>query len=634
MGRIHRMSEPLANKIAAGEVVERPASIVKELVENAIDAAAKQIRIEVEEGGLQKIKVTDDGHGFEPDDCELAFERHATSKIKDEPDLFHIRTLGFRGEALPSIASVSHIEMRTATEHGEGRRLVLHGGQIIESGSAHGRRGTEMVVTNLFYNTPARLKHLKTIHTELANITDTLNKIALAHPEVRLELFHNEKMLLHTSGSGDVAQVLASIYGVQTARASLPLDASSLDYEVKGRLVKPEITRAGRQYVYLLINGRYIRNYAIFNAVLKGYHTLLPIGRYPIAVIQITMDPTLIDVNVHPAKLEARLSKEKELCELIEQAVKQTFHREQLIPAVQKKAREEKPYSEQQALDLSPYTSAHRQEVAAHQVERSATYAPIVKEEKRSSAAVDVLEQHVEPDTSPVLYEEEPVETERSMAAEVQSDEVLAEALEPAEVEPEQPQRRMPALYPIGQMHGTYIMAQNETGLFIIDQHAAQERIKYEFYREKVGETAQEVQELLMPMTFEFTASEAAIIDNFQEELARIGLQFEPFGEHSYIVRAHPQWLPSGKEQETIEDIVQQILEDGKVSVKKLREDLAIMMSCKKSIKANRHLRMDEIEALLDQLAKAEDPFTCPHGRPVIIQFTTYEMEKMFKRVM
>jgi len=640
MGRIHRMSEPLANKIAAGEVVERPASVVKELVENAIDAHAKQIRIEVEEGGLQKIKVIDDGHGFEPDDCELAFERHATSKIKDEPDLFRIRTLGFRGEALPSIASVSHIEMRTASEHGEGRRLVLHGGQIISSGASHGRQGTELIVTNLFYNTPARLKHLKTIHTELANITDVLNKIAFAHPEVRLELLHNNKTLLHTNGSGDIAQVLASIYGVQTARNALPLSANSLDYELKGHVIKPEITRAGRHYVYLLINGRYIRNYTIFNAVLKGYHTLLPIGRYPIAVIHVIMDPTLMDINVHPAKLEVRLSKEKELCELIEQTIKDTFHREQLIPAVQRNARKEKPYSKQQALELSPFVSNRSQETVSQQNERSIAKASLVKEENANA----LKSQDGEADLQRVSKQVDAFHEETDDAQDVLASALAhgrarfsrssLEKLDPTELESKRDEHRMPALYPIGQMHGTYIMAQNETGLFIIDQHAAQERIKYEFYREKVGETAQEAQKLLMPMTFDFTASEIAIIENFQEELTRIGLPFEPFGEHSYILREHPRWFPPGKEQETIEDIIQQILEDGKVSVKKLREDLAIMMSCKKSIKANHHLHMDEIVALLDQLTKAEDPFTCPHGRPVILQFTTYEMEKMFKRVM
>ncbi|GGH88776.1 DNA mismatch repair protein MutL [Pullulanibacillus pueri] len=645
MGRIHRMSEPLANKIAAGEVVERPASIVKELVENAIDAAAKKILVEVKEGGLESIKITDDGHGFEPDDCEIAFERHATSKITDEPDLFHIRTLGFRGEALPSIASVSHIEMRTATEKGEGRRLVLHGGQIVESSSAHGRRGTEITVTQLFYNTPARLKHLKTIHTELANITDTMNKLALAHPEVRFELIHNEKSLLRTNGSGDFAQVLAAIYGMRTAKDSFYMEASSLDFEVKGRLVKPEITRAGRQYVYLLINGRYIRNYAIFNAVLRGYHTLLPIGRYPIAVIQITMDPTLIDVNVHPAKLEARLSKEKELCELIEKAVRETFHKQRLIPQIERKEKAEKPVSEQQRIDFSektpvnfasspqtsqssqwvketPSTETQFQDWTKEENERASD----LRDERNETFETFVSSYHQQPESQRTVEEREPSTEETPPATESLT---VGEERETA-----LPSRRMPVLYPIGQMHGTYIMAQNENGLYIIDQHAAQERIKYEFFREKVAETANEVQELLIPMTFEFSSSEVAIIETYLEELRRIGLEFEAFGHNSYIVRSHPQWFPKGKEEETIEDIVNQILEDGKVSIKELREDLAIMMSCKKSIKANRHLRQDEIQALLDQLAEAQDPFTCPHGRPVIITFTTYEMEKMFKRVM
>jgi DNA mismatch repair protein MutL len=743
MGRIKKMDERLANKIAAGEVVERPASIVKELVENALDAGATSVQIEVEEGGLRKIKVTDNGHGFLPEDCEAAFERHATSKIRDEHDLFHIRTLGFRGEALPSIASVSRVELLTGTGEGPGRSLVIQGGEILESGLAPSNRGTEMTVTQLFYNTPARLKHLKTIHTELANITDVVNRLALASPDVRFLLTHDGKILLRTNGNGDLAQVLAAIYGYRTAKASLSFSEESLDFKVYGRLVKPEITRAGRQYVYLFINGRFIRHYGLFNAVLRGYHTLLPIGRYPIAVIHIETDPALIDVNVHPAKLEARISKEKELCELVERAIRETFHKERLIPSVGARPKGEKGRSEQQAFRFETFSdgSAAAEPSARDYVKETSPLwtdgeggaekkasAPGTPDGDRRPAAderetdgdnrmpelgkpADEDRKHSAPhgderdfDRSGAPAEQVVPEAERTAASRprpVEADDQSARpdgdgavqtassigsgcpafherphdtaALHPPEFGPEEEERpangftkdradaterqavhpdglpetagtgpttearrggRMPVLYPIGQLHGTYILAQNESGLYLIDQHAAQERIKYEYFREKVAETDPEVQELLLPLTFEFSAAEYAIIEQYFEFLKSLGFAVEPFGPRSIIVRAHPRWLPRGREKEMIEAIVQELLERGNVSVKELREDLAIMMACKKSIKANHHLRPEEIEALLADLAKAEDPFTCPHGRPVIVHISTYELEKMFKRVM
>lgn len=618
MGVIKKLSETLANKIAAGEVVERPASVVKELVENAIDADATSVVIEVEEGGLKTIKITDNGRGFAPEDCQIAFERHATSKIREDSDLFHIATLGFRGEALPSIAAVSYLELTTSDGEHPGTHLVLQGGHVIQSGLAQSRKGTEIKVDRLFYNTPARLKYLKSIHTELGKITDVVNRMALAYPNVRFTLIHEQKTLFQTNGSGDLNHVLAAIYGIRTAKASIPFNGESLDFKVEGLAVHPQISRAGRQYVYIFINNRFIKNYPIFNSIMDGYHTLMMIGRYPICVLHIQMDPSLVDVNVHPAKLEARISKENELCALISETIRTAFHHERLIPSVAGKPHmTDRPKTEQQTLDFSP----------------SAITGPEfpVTEELPSEA----IQEHVysekvhEPTTS--SFESAPAFN--AIAAAFQEDARLADEQEELGVHDEQPQMRMPKLYPIGQMHGTYIFAQNEDGLYIIDQHAAQERIKYEYFREKVGETAREVQELLVPMTFEFTASEYETVNEYQDYLRDIGLNFESFGSRSLIIRSYPTWIPKGKEEEMINDIVHQLIESGKVSIKKLREKLAMMMSCKKSIKANHYLRPDEIQALLDSLSKAQDPFTCPHGRPVLVHFTPYEMEKMFKRV-
>ncbi|OBW54318.1 DNA mismatch repair protein MutL [Bacillus safensis] len=633
MAKIIQLSDDLSNKIAAGEVVERPASVVKELVENAIDAKSTVIEIDVEEAGLSSIRIIDNGVGIDAEDCKLAFQRHATSKIKDENDLFRVRTLGFRGEALPSIASVSHLEMKTSTGEGAGTHLALQGGKIISEKKTSGRRGTEIVVTNLFYNTPARLKYMKTVHTELGNISDVVNRIALAHPEVSIRLRHQGKILLQTNGNGDVRHVLAAIYGTAVAKKMLPLHVQSLDFEVKGYISLPEVTRASRNYMSSVVNGRYVKHFPLVKAIHEGYHTLLPIGRHPITFIEMKMDPILVDVNVHPSKLEVRLSKEQELHELIKQGIKGVFQKQQLIPSasVPKKAPMPAVKNEQQSLT---FDAKQRKSSPA---ETPLTYQPEPLEsivyETSHTDAYGMPKQEKTEASSPVCYEEassERVHLEESAASLEYEETVLHEEM--TETIPEN--ERVPVMYPIGQMHGTYILAQNERGLYIIDQHAAQERIKYEYYREKVGEIKQEVQEMLVPLTFHYSKNDMLIIEEHKDILAKVGVFLEPFGSGSYIVRSHPQWFPKGEEAELIEEIIEQVLNEKRVDIKKLREEAAIMMSCKGSIKANRHLRHDEIKALLDELRQTKDPFTCPHGRPIIIHHSTYEMEKMFKRVM
>ena len=620
-----QLSDELSNKIAAGEVVERPASVVKELVENAIDANSTVIEIELEEAGLSKIRILDNGDGIASEDCLTAFKRHATSKIKTEQDLFRIRTLGFRGEALPSIASVSMLELKTSTGEEAGTHLKLRGGEIVHHELTSSRKGTELVIENLFFNTPARLKYMKTVNTELGNVTDVVNRLAMSHPEVSIRLMHQGRQLLYTNGSGDVRQVLAAIYGMAVAKKMIPINVQSLDYEVNGYVALPEITRASRNYMSTIINGRFVKNYGLLKAVQQGYHTLLPIGRFPIVFLTITMDPLLVDVNVHPAKLEVRLSKEAELFELIEQGVKAAFKKQQLIPdaVVPTKSKSAVQPTEQQT-----FTFDHQSKPSGYQPSNTVRE-PSFKE---APARVDEIMPPVK--TEVIRQDEELEPTFREIEHYEESVEENAPIPEPNHSAKEQPEPRVPAMYPIGQMHGTYILAQNEKGLFIIDQHAAQERIKYEYFKRKLGEVDSEVQELLMPLTLEFSGNEALILEEYKDMLAEVGVFLEPFGQNSYIVRSHPQWFPKGEEQETIEEMIQQIFTMKRVNIEKLREEAAIMMSCKGSIKANHHLRNDEIFALLETLRKTTDPFTCPHGRPIIIHHSTYEMEKMFKRVM
>nr|WP_254150358.1 DNA mismatch repair endonuclease MutL [Bacillus subtilis] len=627
VAKVIQLSDELSNKIAAGEVVERPASVVKELVENAIDADSTVIEIDIEEAGLASIRVLDNGEGMENEDCKRAFRRHATSKIKDENDLFRVRTLGFRGEALPSIASVSHLEITTSTGEGAGTKLVLQGGNIISESRSSSRKGTEIVVSNLFFNTPARLKYMKTVHTELGNITDVVNRIALAHPEVSIRLRHHGKNLLQTNGNGDVRHVLAAIYGTAVAKKMLPLHVSSLDFEVKGYIALPEITRASRNYMSSVVNGRYIKNFPLVKAVHEGYHTLLPIGRHPITFIEITMDPILVDVNVHPSKLEVRLSKETELHDLIRDGIKDVFKQQQLIPSAQL------PKKSAPAIKNEQQFITFDEKPAEKKVPEKST-APSYSPMKLSSVVKEPVD--VEEELPPLQFDAPPiVDQEQTLEVSDVSEEQPETFEQECHEEQQQPaSERVPIMYPIGQMHGTYILAQNENGLYIIDQHAAQERIKYEYFREKVGEVEPEVQEMIVPLTFHYSTNEALIIEQHKQELESVGVFLESFGSNSYIVRCHPAWFPKGEEAELIEEIIQQVLDSKNIDIKKLREEAAIMMSCKGSIKANRHLRNDEIKALLDDLRSTSDPFTCPHGRPIIIHHSTYEMEKMFKRVM
>lgn len=559
MAKIFQLDDALSNKIAAGEVVERPASVVKELVENSIDANSTNIEIFIEEAGLQSIRILDNGAGIEEEDVLTAFSRHATSKIKDENDLFRIRTLGFRGEALPSIASVSHVVLTTSTGE-KGTMVELEGGHLKKQESAPGRKGTEITVSNLFFNTPARLKYMKSIHTELGNITDIVNRLALSHPEISFRLVHNDRKLLHTNGNGDVRQVLASIYGLNIAKKMIPITGKSLDFTLSGFMALPEITRASRNYISTMINGRFIKNYSLVRSIQEGYHTLLPIGRFPIVLLNVEMDPMLVDVNVHPSKMEVRFSKEQELNELVSESIKAAFKKKELIPAGFIREKAKAPKDEQTAFSFDQ-ARENRQEMPKQQAQpfafsnTSIDYAPVDTAPLLNAELPELFSMKEPPVEEPLYTEETAFPNVPEPVVDTSEDTWEEEVLEDVAAE-----NRVPPLYPIGQMHGTYIFAQNERGLYIIDQHAAQERIKYEFYREKVGEVHNELQELLIPLTLEYSLDEWMKIEENKAELEKVGVFLEPFGQQSYLVRSHPQWFPKDEEIETIEEMIEQVL--------------------------------------------------------------------------
>ncbi|MGD6775292.1 DNA mismatch repair endonuclease MutL [Sutcliffiella horikoshii] len=629
MGKIVQLDESLANKIAAGEVVERPASVVKELVENAIDANSTIIEIELEEAGLSKIRVLDNGDGIEQEDCLTAFQRHATSKIKNENDLFRIRTLGFRGEALPSIASVSLFDITTSTGEGPGTHLSFKGGVLETQELSSSRKGTDIVVQHLFFNTPARLKYMKTIHTELGNISDMVNRLALAHPSISFRLSHNGKRMLATNGNGDSLHVLAAIYGMNIAKKMIPIHFTSLDFEVKGYIAMPEVTRASKNYISTIINGRYVKNYTVVRAIREGYHTLLPIGRYPIVYLEVMMDPLLVDVNVHPAKLEVRLSKEDELYRLVAEGIKGVFGQKQLIPSNSPRKQTsytEEPKPTQQTFTLEESIPVERTEHWQAQ--------PSINQKVEESRLIQVNEPTESWGDTNYNDASQSNQSEEYVEDSFIEEEEIHKEKKPGPSHEKKRESRIPALYPIGQMHGTYIVAQNENGLYLIDQHAAQERINYEYFYQKLGQEERNLQELLVPLTIECSLDEYLFLEEHAEVFEEVGIMLEAFGHQTFIVKAHPVWFPKGEERETIDDMINLCLEKKKINISDLREEAAIMMSCKAAIKANHHLRHDEITALLNTLREAENPFTCPHGRPILIHFSSYELEKMFKRVM
>ncbi len=648
MGKIKELQTSLANKIAAGEVVERPSSVVKELLENAIDAQSTEINIEVEQSGVASIRVVDNGTGIEADDLSLVFHRHATSKLDADDDLFHIRTLGFRGEALASISSVSKVTLRTCTDNESGHEIYAENGEIINQKPAKAKKGTDILVESLFYNTPARLKYIKSLYTELGKITDIVNRMAMSHPDIRISLVSDGKTLLKTNGSGKTNEVMAEIYGMKVAKDLVHITGDTSDYHLEGYVARPEHSRSNKHYISLFINGRYIKNFVLNKAIVEGYHTLLTIGRYPICYINIQMDPILVDVNVHPTKLEVRLSKEEQLYDLIVEKIREAFKDKILIPKNDLDAHPKKNKVlnsfEQQKLDFERKQNEdqNRSQIDEDEKQDELSGSTFEKDKNQNISQVNEDNESTLFNDSQYIkrnHDDHYFNNQKDILNELDNQNETLEQEDRNENDIKGAvsasiRRRVPYMEVVGQVHGTYIIAQNENGMFMIDQHAAQERIKYEYFREKIGEVTNEVQNLLIPMTFHFSKDEQFIIDQYQEELDRVGVHLEHFGGHDYIVNSYPVWFPKAEAEEIIKDMIELVLENKKIDVKKMREDAAIMMSCKKSIKANHYLKNNEMADLIDQLREMEDPFTCPHGRPIIINFSNYELEKLFKRVM
>lgn len=577
MSNIKVMDENLANKIAAGEVVEKTMNVVKELVENSIDAESSIIKIELIDSGVKEIKVTDNGKGMDKEDACLAFSRHATSKLKDINDLFNIESLGFRGEALPSIAAVSNIELKTSNKE-VGTKITLSGGKNKKVENADLQEGTTITVSDLFYNTPVRLKYLKNLYIELANITEYVNKMALAYPNIKFTLINNDKVLLDTTGDGDLLKVIYNIYGVDVAKKMIEINGENDDYYISGYISYPEIARSNRNSITTLVNGRVIKNNRLNKKIIDSYHTYIPKEKFPIIVLNIDVDPVLIDINIHPTKMDIKFSKFDELEKLIEKKIKEKLEKLLLIPNI-----------------------AVRDEETNYEISKPK---PSIKKE-----ISDV-------ENSTTVYEE------MTLDFEVNDSTIDKEVT------------RIKKMIPKGIVYSTYIIAENEDGMYIIDQHAAAERINYEKVLKEITKDNPIILDLLVPIKIELPSNEYLILKEKLNILINMGFNIEDFGTSTIIIRSHPNWIKEGYEEEDIRKVIDIMICNEKFDLEKFVWRISATQACRMSIKANDYINYEDQEYLLEELRNCENPFTCPHGRPTIITYTKYDLEKLFKRAM
>lgn len=705
MGKINILSAELSNKIAAGEVVERPSSVVKELVENSIDAGSTNIKIIIKEFGIQQIRIIDNGSGISNDDLARAFLRHATSKISADYDLFHIETLGFRGEALASISSVSKVTIKSCAGETQGKMLVLEGGKVVSEEYYAPIKGTDLSVENLFYNTPARLKYLRNPHTEQANITNIIHKFALSYPNVAFELHVDGKISFKTYGDGDVHKILSKIYNMGVARNMIEFSGSNDDYKVFGYISVPEETRASKNYINIFINGRYIKNYGIQNAIIDAYGTLLMINRYPLCVINIEMDPILLDVNVHPTKQEVRLSKEAELIRLIKEVIAERLSNYTYIPQGMNNVLTKKEKAKIEKINFLdeldnkfgdvenenrfsgelkvPEVNSKDDSSISNNQEESTNY--IVQEDEfffgadlltnsgEEKIPVQTKEntfnqrsktQKIKSDLPNLSYSSHPrdnrnkygdkptkkeienfmsfskkednssYDNREEVVSNVVKDDSHFNEIKDAKIvqDDDTKVRTLPDLKVLAQIFKTYILSEADNKLFLIDQHAAAERYNYEKLQREFIERKNYKKQMLIPLMFDFSVDEAAEVRNNLEKFEELGIAFEEFGDNSYVVREFPGWIEEDEEQ-MIKIIVEKVLRNNNITFNELRNDAIAMASCKMSIKANQVLTDVEMNKVISDLYECKNPFTCPHGRPIITKMEKKDLEKMFKRI-
>ena len=595
MSAIKVMDEILANKIAAGEVVERCLNVVKELVENSIDAKSSEIKITLVDSGTKKIVVADDGIGMDKSDALLAFSRHATSKLKNLDDLFNISSLGFRGEALPSIASVSKVSLTTSKD-GIGTSILLNGGVVEKVESTDLSKGTTIEVTDLFYNTPVRLKYLKNLYTELALIIEYVNKMALSYPSIKFVLTNNEKELLNTTGDGNLLKVIYSVYGIDVTKKMIEINGENDDYIISGYIGYPEIAKTSRNVITTLVNGRVIKNIDLNRCLIDCYHTYIPKDKFPMIILNIDVDSILIDINIHPQKMDIKFSKMESLKELITKVISSKLKEILLVPHA----------NIRDLNTIYEVEDSFNNNIVDYKIEDKTDEKDNVLKKEELSFDFDNDSKITGDKTEEIVEEEKNEESEY----------------------------RIKEMIPVGIVHKTYIIAENSSGMYIIDQHAAAERINYEKVLNALLKDNYNIIDLLVPIRLEYPKDEFIRIKEHMDILKSIGISLEEFGDNTFIVRSHPTWFFEGYEKEAIEKIIAITLEKGEFDKEKFIYKTASTMACKMSIKANDFIDLNSAKILLDNLRRCDNPFTCPHGRPTIITYSNYDLERLFKRAM
>ena len=584
MNKIKVMDDNLANKIAAGEVVESCMNVVKELVENSIDGEADEIEIKLIDSGVKEIEVIDNGIGMSREDAKLAFQRHATSKISNLDDLFYIESLGFRGEALPSIASVSKVRLKTS-DGKEGTLITINGGNDIKTKYCDLAKGTDITVSDLFYNTPVRLKYLKNLYIELANIVEYIDKMALSYPNIKFRLSNNDNVLLETSGNGDLLKVIYDIYGANITKKMIPIDDSNDDYSISGYISYPEITKSNRNSITTLVNGRVIKNNDLNRCIIDCYHTYIHKGRYPIIVLNIDVDPILVDINIHPTKMDIKFSKMDSLLKLISNSIDDRLKTLTLIP------------------EANVRTSTSFNEVYNQIKHNDDEEEKIVKKEVSNYEEIKLdFEVHEEKDVQ------------------VESD------------EKEEKVARINKMNVIGNVFMTYILCYNENGFYLVDQHAAAERINYEKYMNEFLNGKKTIIDLLTPIKVELSKDNYLRIKDRLFILDELGISCEEFGEGTFLVRSHPDWIDQKNSSKEINNIFELICQKGEFSKEKFIDTTIMSIACHNSVKAHEYLSNEDMQWIVDNVRYCDNPFTCPHGRPTIITYTRDELDKMFKR--
>lgn len=663
MAKIQQLDAHLTNMIAAGEVVERPMGVIKELVENALDAQATRIEVNINQGGTELMEVIDNGIGMDREDACLCFERHATSKIKTTEDLWAIHTLGFRGEALPSIASVSNLTL--LTNNGEdSTRVEIRYGQRQSARPYPCNQGTQITVSGLFQKTPARLKHLKSIPYETSLILDVIQKFALSYPQVAFRLVHDGKEVFRSAGSGSLLEVMAIIYGRDLARQCIEVEGQDFDYTVRGLMALPSQTRASRNYMTVFINRRMIRSYRIQKAILEAYKNYIPQDRYPIVVLDIEMDSHLCDVNVHPSKWEIRLSKEQQLEFLIRDTLTRTLREHMQAPEVMRIDTTREKVEMPQLFEVPAESVKDQVREDSVEAKEWRRQAEVMNEQRqRESIAASLSREISQPqpltagkDKEEILPEDlkgevmaklpdfsagSPVKKNTASVTETLSDqEPVSEPLDPRVSQTEAteetlqtvPRKTFPQMQVLAQMHGKYILAQDEHALYIIDQHAAQERVHFEEVQQRFLEQEPVMQDLLVPIILEGSASVAARLQEMNELLQPMHIHLENFGQNSLICRQLPAWMSEIDEQAFLQDVLDLWKDGREVRAEDLQRHRLATIACHHSIRFNRVLSLGEMQEVIEQLAHCEQPYHCPHGRPTFITITEKQLIKEFQR--